>query len=63
MDQWLHHFTEYDLRSGAYLHIDMDTVTTSVQQTAHFSVYNQNPLDLPVAITKSQLSSSSCKLA
>jgi hypothetical protein len=57
--QWLHHFTEYDLHSGAYLYINMGTITTTVQQVAQFSIYNVNPVELPIAITKSKLNSRS----
>eukprot|EP00953_Heterococcus_sp_UTEX-ZZ885_P034294 17775-Heterococcus_DN1.PRE.4 len=39
--------------------MDMGTITTSVQQVAQFSIYNVNPVELPIAITKSKLSSSS----
>jgi hypothetical protein len=50
--------TEYDLRSGVYLDIDMSTVTLSVPEGAQLSVQNHNTIERSISITKSTLRSS-----
>jgi hypothetical protein len=57
VERWFHHFTEYDLNSGLHLEIDLGTITLSMPQSAEFSIYNKNPVEVDIAITKSKLSS------